>query len=83
MILLSKYNKDLDMGNNHKHWGQDKMAIIFQTTFSIFVNENASISIINFIEFVPGGPISNIRALVRIMAWRRTGDKPLSEAMIS
>ena len=28
------------------------------------------------------GPINNIPALVQIMAWRRQGDKPLSEPMI-
>ena len=33
-------------------------------------------------KFVPKGPISNIPALVQIMAWRRPGDKPLSEAMV-
>ena len=30
-------------------------------------------------KFVPKGPINNIPALVQIMAWRRPGDKPLSE----
>ena len=34
------------------------------------------------LKFVPKGPINNIPALVRIMAWRRPGDKPLSEPMI-
>ena len=42
------------------------MASIFQTT----------------LKFVPKGPINNIPALVQIMAWRRPGDKPLSEPMI-
>ena len=41
---------------------------------------------INFItislKFVPKGPIDNIPALVQIMAWRRPGDKPLSESML-
>ena len=32
--------------------------------------------------FVPQGPINNIPALLQIMAWRRPGDKPLSEPMI-
>ena len=30
-------------------------------------------------KFVPKGQINNIPALVQIMAWRRPGDKPLSE----
>ena len=33
-------------------------------------------------SFVPKGPINNIPALVRIMAWRRLDDKPLSEPMV-
>ena len=48
----------------------------------IFVNENVIIAIKISLKFVPKGPISNIPALVRIMAWRRSGDKPLSEAMM-
>ena len=35
------------------------------------------------LKFVPEGPINNISALVQIMAWRRTGDKQLSEAMMT
>ena len=34
------------------------------------------------LNFVPKGPINNILALVQIMAWRRPGDKPLSELMM-
>ena len=30
-------------------------------------------------KFVPKFPVNNIPALVQIMAWRRPGDKPLSE----
>ena len=33
-------------------------------------------------KFVPKGPVNNIPALVQIMAWRRPGDKPLSEPMM-
>ena len=31
---------------------------------------------------VPNGPINNIPALVQIMAWRRSGDKPLCEPIM-
>ena len=48
----------------------------------IFVNENVRISIKFSMKFVPKGPINNIPALVQIMAWRRSGDKPLSEPMM-
>ena len=45
----------------------------------IFVNENVWISIKISLKFVPWGLINNIPSLVQIMAWRRPGDKPLSE----
>ena len=48
----------------------------------IFLNENVIISIKISLKFVPKDPITNIPALVQIMAWRRPGDKPLSEAMM-
>ena len=48
----------------------------------IFLNENAWISIKISLKFVPKGPINKIPALVQIMAWRRSGDKPLSESMM-
>ena len=48
----------------------------------IFLNENVWISINISLKFVPKSPINNIPALVQIMAWRRSGDKPLSEPMM-
>ena len=48
----------------------------------IFLNENVCILIKISLKFVPKGPINNIPALVQIMAWRRSGDKPLSEPMM-
>ena len=47
----------------------------------IFLNENVWISIEISLKFVPKGPIDNKLALVQIMAWRRTGGKPLPEGM--
>ena len=35
------------------------------------------------LKFVPKGPINNIVALVQKMAWRQSGDKPLSEPMMA
>ena len=43
---------------------------------------NIRISTKNSLKFVPKGLINNIPALVLIMAWRRPGDKPLSEPML-
>ena len=48
----------------------------------IFLIENIRISTKNPLKFVPKGLINNIPALVLIMAWRRPGDKPLSEPMM-
>ena len=47
-----------------------------------FCNENVSISIKISLKFVPKGPINKVPALVQIIAWRRPGDKPLSEPMM-
>ena len=44
-----------------------------------FLEENAWISIKFSLTFVLKGPINNIPALIQMMAWRRSGDKPLSE----
>ena len=60
---------------NGRHFADD----IFQC---IFLNENVLISIKNSLKFIPKGPINNIPTLVQIMAWRRPGDKPLSEPMM-
>ena len=48
----------------------------------IFLNENARISLKITLKFVHKVQINNIPALVQIMAWRRPGDKPLSEPMM-
>ena len=59
------------------------MAAILQTTFCPFLNENVWNPIEISLKFVPKGPIDNIQALVQIMDWRRTGDKPLSEPIMT
>ena len=48
----------------------------------IFVNKNVRIAIKISLKFVLKDPINNIPALVQIMAWRRPGNKPLSEPMM-
>ena len=60
------------------------MATIFLDNIfkCIFFNENLYILIKISFTFVPKGPINNIPALVQIMAWRRPGDKPLSEPIL-
>ena len=48
----------------------------------IFLNENVWIPIKISLKFVPKGRINKIPTLIQIMAWRRPGDKPLSETII-
>ena len=48
----------------------------------ICLHENVRISIKISLKLVPEGPIISIPALVQILVWRRTGDKPLSEPMM-
>ena len=60
---------------NRRHFADD----IFKW---IFFNENIWILNKISLKFVLRGPINNIPALVQIMAWRRPGDKPLSEPMM-
>ena len=50
---------------------------------SILWNENVLISIKISLKIIPNGSVSNISALVQIMAWRRPGDKPLSEPVLT
>ena len=45
----------------------------------IFLNENNRILIRISLKFVPRSPVDNKLALVQVMAWRQTGDKPLHE----
>ena len=61
---------------NGRHFADD----IFKC---IFLNEYVWISIKIPLKSVPGGPPINIvPTLVMIMAWRRPGEKPLSEPML-
>ena len=48
----------------------------------IFMNENAWISIKISLKIIPKGPVDKMAGLVKIMAWRWTGDKPLYEPMM-
>ena len=62
--------------------GQNDRRFADDTVKCISLNENVRISIKMSLKFVPKGPLNNNPALVRIMAWRRPGDKPLSETMM-
>ena len=62
--------------------GQNGRLFADDTFNRIFMNENVRIAIEISLKFVPKDPINNIPALIQIMAWRRSGDKPLSEPMM-
>ena len=49
----------------------------------IFLNENVWILIEIPLKFVPKGLIDNKPAFVQVMAWHRTGDKPLPGPMLT
>ena len=58
-------------------------ATLVDDTFKYkFVNENFLMLIKISLKFVPKDPVNNIPALVKMMAWHRPGNKPLSELMM-
>ena len=71
----SLYINSLRPRPNRRHFADDIFKCIFE-------NENEWISPRISPKFVPKVRINNIPALVQIMAWRRPGDKPLSEPMM-
>ena len=60
---------------NWRHFADD----IFKC---VFLNENVWFPINISLKFVPRGQINKIPALVQTIAWRRPGDKLLSEPMM-
>ena len=65
------------------HWDRDEIDAILKTTFT---NALSWMKMYWFrLKFhcnLFRGPINNIASLIQIMAWRRTGAKPLSEPML-
>ena len=74
-FLLGHLFNSLRPRPNRRHFADDIFKCIFE-------NENELISPRISLKFVPKVRINNIPALVHIMAWRRPGDKPLSEPMM-
>ena len=75
MVISWDMLNSLRPKQNGRHFPDDSLKCIF-------LNENVWIPIKTSLKFVPKGPINIIPALVQIMAWRRPGDKPLSEPMM-
>ena len=59
---------------NGRHFADDSFE-------RIFLNEKFCISIRISLKVVLNGLIDNKSALVQVMAWRWTGDKPLAETL--
>ena len=83
-VITFSYRSEQSVDVILTHWGRDKNGRhlpddIFKC---IFVNKNVWISLKISLKFVPKGLTNNTPALVQIMAWRRPGDKPLSEPMM-
>ena len=74
IVVMNLFNS-LRPRQHGRHFADD-------TFKCIFLNESVWIPITISLEFVPKGPINNIPALVHMMAWRRPGNKPLSESMM-
>ena len=74
-LLYNRLNS-LRPRQNRRHIADD----VFKCNF---LNENVWIPIKISRKFVPKGPINNIPTLVQVIAWRRSGDKPLSEPMMA
>ena len=75
VLIFIQFNSS-SLGQNGHHFADD----IFKC---IFINEKFCISIQILQKFVPNGPINNKSALVQVMTWRWTGDKPLPETMLT
>ena len=81
---------EIGPSNDLVHWGnvnslrpiRNRRHFADEIFKCIFLNENVWIALKISLEFVPKVRINNIPALVQIMAWRRPGDKPLSEPMM-
>ena len=63
----------------------DKMAAIFTDDIlkCIFMNVKSCITNRNPKKFIPKGSMDNNSALVQVMAWCRTGTKPLPEPRLT
>ena len=83
LISLSAASPHLPLPDINKWRPRQNGCHFADDTFKlIFLNENVRIAIKISLRFVPKGPINNIPALVEIMAWCWSGNKPLSEPMI-
>ena len=74
-VVIKRTNSSY-LEQNGRHFAAD----IF---IRIFLNETFCISIQISMEFVPKGPLDNKCARFQVMAWLRTGGKPLPDPMLT
>ena len=67
---------------NSAYWGRAKIASISQIFWNVFSWMKTYVSLKISLKFVLNLRSNNIPALVQIVAWRRPGDKPLSEPVM-
>ena len=67
------------------HLSLGKMAAILANNIfkCIYFNKNEGILIQMSLKFVPRSPINNKPAVVQVMAWHQTSDKPLPEPVLT
>ena len=76
-------NMDICQVSTHWGWELRENAIHFPDIFKyIFMKEKVWIPLKISLKFVPKVRINNMPALVQTTAWRRPGDKPLSDLMV-
>ena len=74
-ITRPQWVRSLRLRQNRRHFAVD-------ISKCIFLNEDVRISLKIWLKIVPKVWINDIPALVQIIAWRRSSDKPLSEPVI-
>ena len=75
-LFYIQFTADLPPEQNGRHFTENILK-------RIFMNKNLCILIQISLKFVPKGPIDNKATLVQVMAWRRIGDTPLPETMLT
>ena len=73
----------LELRFNSSLLGQNGHHFVDHIFKYIFMNEKFYILIRISLKFLPKGPFDNKSALVHVMAWHQTGDKPLPEPMFT
>ena len=64
-------------GQKDRHFADDLLThLSVDGKFCILIKKNS-------LKFVPTCPVDNKPVLAKVMAWRRTGDKPLTEPMLT